>query len=184
MTLDTATVDYGAPLATPDSYGFVGGWPEGEQSPEPTDTNSYSTKLFCLQADVDTAGKLSVKKIVSLADHVLKTELLAHLRKLQLTPEEERWPNADWPSDSAFRDAEDFIRKLPLASLPLPRIVLADDGEINFLWGDSGVQVDLGFYGTNTYSYFARARDGQKYYGEAIPASSGLPPEVAALFAA
>ncbi len=184
MTLDTATVDYGAPLATPDSCGSVGVWPEGEQSPEPTDTNSYSTELFCSRAAADTVGELSVNKITSLADHALRTELLAHLRKLRLTPDEERWPGADWPSDLAFRDAEDFIRKLRLASLPFPRIVLASDGEINFLWEDGGVHVDLGFYGTTTYSYFAQARDGQKFHGEAIPASSGLPPEVTALFAA
>ena len=129
-------------------------------------------------------GELSVNKVISIADRSLSTELLAHLRKLRLTPEEERWPGAHWPSDSAFRDAEDFIKTLPLASLPLPRIVLASDGEISFLWEDGGVQVDLGFYGNTTYSYFAQARDGQKLHGEAIPASSGLPPEVAALFAA
>lgn len=184
MTLLETAGDYGMPLAAPPPYGLVGNWPESERSPEPTDTDSYSVKLFGVPAGVDTAGELSGDKIVSFFEHVLRFKLLAQLGTLQRTPESERWPGADWPAALAFEDAAEFIRVLPLALIPLPGITFADDGEINFLWKEGGVHVDLGFYGTSTYSYFAQASDGRKFHGEAIHPSSGLPSEVVALFAA
>lgn len=185
MTLLETAGDYGMPLVASPPYGLVGNWPESERSPEPTDTNSYSVKLFGVPAGVGTAGELSGNKIFSFSsEHVIRIMLLAQLGTLRRTPESERWPGADWPAALAFEDAAEFIRVLPLALIPLPGIAFADDGEINFLWKDGGVHVDLGFYGTNTFSYFAQARDGRKFHGEAIPPSSGLPPEVVALFAA
>ena len=183
MTLHTTAGDYGMPLAAPPPYGFIGNWPESERSPESTDTDSYSGRLFGVPVEVDTAGEFSGNEIVSFFEHVLRFTLLARLDALRRTPESERWPGADWPAAAAFEDAAEFIRKLPLALIPLPGITFADDGEINFLWKDAGVHVDLGFYGTNTYSCFARARDGRKFHGDAISPSSGLPPEVRTLFA-
>ncbi len=94
---------------------------------------------------------------------------------------EERWPGAVWPDAQAFGDADTFIRRLPLASIPMPEIGLADDGEVNFLWESDGVHVDLGFYGTRTFSFFARDGDGAGIHGEDVPASHGLPREITAL---
>ncbi len=183
MTLHSTVGSYGYPLTDPHLRGFAGDWPEAERPPEPTDTDAYSAKPSGVQAEVGTSGELSAARISSLSRHVRMGVLLAQLGTLRRTPEKERWPGADWPAASAFRDAEEFIRMLPLAFIPLPRITLADDGEINFLWKEDGVHVDLGFYGTNTCSCFARARDGRKFHLEAIPPSSGLPPEVEALLA-
>ena len=51
----------------------------------------------------------------------LKGKLLARLGRLRRTPMEERWPGAVWPDAQAFGDADTFIRRLPLASIPIDR---------------------------------------------------------------
>ena len=114
----------------------------------------------------------------------LNLDLLAQLEEFEKTPEEDRWPGATWPTSQAFRDAEVFIRKLPLDSIPKPYIGLADDGEVNFLWKNDRIHVDLGFYGTRTYTYFAYGKDGRPFDGEDMPASEGLPSEIVELFTA
>ena len=101
--------------------------------------------------------------------------LVWRLDELERIPESERWPAADWPSPQAFLDARAFIEALPTRPMPLPDLGLADDGEINFLWKQGGVYIDLGFYGTGTFSYFARGRDNEEYYSDGIPASRELP---------
>lgn len=106
------------------------------------------------------------------------------LDALRRTPGAERWPDAVWPSGRAFDEARAFAGRLPRIGLPAPSIGLADDGEVNFLWEDDGVHVDLGFYGTGVYSYFARGKDGREYFGEDVPAATVLPDEIVALFAA
>ena len=101
--------------------------------------------------------------------------LLWQLHTIQNTSESDRWPGADWPSEQAFEDARLFIRHLPPVAIRLPNMRLADDGEMNFLWKEDGIHIDLGFYGTGAFSYFARTRDGEKFYGDDVPASQGLP---------
>lgn len=107
--------------------------------------------------------------------------LLAQLDALQHTPESERWPTAEWPNEQAFADARSFIRRLPTAQILMPHMGFADDGEINFLWESDAVHIDLGMYGTGTFSYFARTGDGQKFYGDNCPAAHSLPGEIANL---
>ena len=107
--------------------------------------------------------------------------LLRHLQELEQRPESERWPAAEWPSDKAFKDARTFIYALPMSSIPLPHLSFADDGEINFYWGQNGIHIDLGFYGTGTYSYYACGRDEEGFYDDDVPISSGLPGAVLAL---
>ena len=68
----------------------------------------------------------------------LNRDLLAQLKEFENTPEGERWPGATWPKPQAFRDAEAFVRKLPLDSVSMPDMGLADDGEVNFLWKKRG----------------------------------------------
>ena len=112
-----------------------------------------------------------------------RLRLLARIFELKRTPENERWPDATWPSEQAFLDAEKFIDALPIASIPIPDIGLAHDGEVNFLWKHNGIHIDLGFYGTGAYSYFARNKNGDKLGSESVLASRGLPAEVLAWFA-
>lgn len=126
--------------------------------------------------------------IVSQPDYTpvyrLIAKLEAHRRTSKVhrrTSKVDRWPDAVWPGDQAFADARTFIDRLPLPLIPMPEISLAHDGEINFLWEGDDIYVDLGFYGTGTYSYFARGRDGYGIRGEDIPASKGLPDKIVSL---
>lgn len=113
----------------------------------------------------------------------LNWELLRQLEKIKDTPEDERWPDAKWPTEQAFDDAEKFIGNLD-PTIPAPHISLANDGEINFWWNDMGVYIDLGFYGTGSYSYYAKDKEGEEYGDEEISASNGLPQEIMNLFTA
>ena len=82
--------------------------------------------------------------------------------------------NAVWPSDEAFDAALSFIQSLP-------DIGLADDGEINFLWKNESVHVDLGFHDAKSFSYFVRAPNGEEFLDDGVPSNRGLPPEIATL---
>ena len=107
--------------------------------------------------------------------------LLWRLKALERRPESERWPAAEWPSGRAFEDARTFIHALPVSSIPLPHLSFADDGEINFLWNQDGIHIDLGFYGTGTYSYFARGKADEGFYADNVPASDGMSDALVAL---
>ena len=111
-------------------------------------------------------------------------QLARRLEQLRSTPERERWPSSEAPDDAAFRDARVFLDKLPFPLAALPHISLADDGEVNFAWDGEGVHIDLGFYGTGTYSYYARGSDGQEHFGDEVPAASSLPTDLDALLRA
>ena len=100
--------------------------------------------------------------------------LITRLTVLYETPEDFRWPSTAWPIDNAFEDARAFIAKLPLAHIPEPEIRFADDGEINFLWLGENIHIDLGLYGTGTYSYFGYNGEGQEIQDENVLASNGL----------
>ena len=109
--------------------------------------------------------------------------LLERLSELRSSPEADRWPKADWPDDRAFIDAEKFTERLPVPLRAPPHISLADDGEVNFAWSYEGTRIDLGFYGTGTYSFYARDKSGGEWFGDEIPVSSPFPGELSALLA-
>ena len=87
------------------------------------------------------------------------------------------------PKSHALRDARTFILKLPRELAYLPNIGVAADGELNFLWKQDGLHVDLGFFGTGTFSYYARDSGGNEYLEDERLASQGLPSELTALLA-
>ena len=109
--------------------------------------------------------------------------LQVRLASLYSTPECERWPGADWPTEAAFKDAISFIDRLPVTMKESPYISLADDGEVNFAWTQEGMLIDLGFYGSGTYSFYARGQDGEKWFGDDISVMSPLPKDLRALLA-
>ena len=109
--------------------------------------------------------------------------LLERLAELRWLPEEQRWPGADWPTEEAFQDGRRFTERLPVPLKAAPHISLADDGEVNFAWSRDGMLIDLGFYGTGTYSFYARGRDGKELFGDDISVMSPLPQELRALLA-
>ena len=104
-----------------------------------------------------------------------KLTLLMDLFALCSLPEDERWPDSDWPTVEAFDDALRFITLLPVNLIELPHISLANDGEVNFGWKSDAMHIDLGFYGTGTYSYFAKGNDGSECFGDDIPVSPPFP---------
>jgi hypothetical protein len=109
--------------------------------------------------------------------------LLERLAELRWLPEEQRWPGADWPKEEAFQDARKFAERLPGTMKAAPHISLADDGEVNFAWTQEGMLIDLGFYGTGTYSYYARGREGDERLGDDISVMTSLPEELRVLLA-
>lgn len=110
--------------------------------------------------------------------------LSQRLADLSSTPESDRWPGADWPTKEAFEDAWQFTKQLPEDLRQLPHISLADDGEVNFAWSGDVIHVDLGFYGTGTYSYYGRDSDGREVFGDDVSVTSSLPEELASLLSA
>ncbi len=96
-------------------------------------------------------------------------------------PDADRLPGAVPPDPQALRDARAFVLGLPNELVHLPDIGLADDGEVNFLWNDAGIHVDLGFYGCGTFSYYARDDKGNEYLEDECRATHGLPSDLAAL---
>ena len=57
--------------------------------------------------------------------------LLKRILNLRSTPESDRWTDAQWPTENAFVDAAEFVRRLPERLKATPHISLADDGEVN-----------------------------------------------------
>ena len=105
-------------------------------------------------------------------------QLTQRLEQLRSMPAVECWPSTELPDDAAFRDARVFLDRLSFPLASLPHISLADDGEVNFAWDCEGVHIDLGFYGTGTFSYYARGSDGQEYYGDGLLVSHPLPADL------
>ena len=134
----------------------------------------YETKAIAEVGFGDTGDQPSKWMLASQSRMSPTFRLIACLADLFETPEDIRWPSAAWPIESAFEDARVFITKLPLAHIPEPEIRFADDGEINFWWIEENVHIDLGFYGTGTYSYFGHDGEGQEIQDENVLASEGL----------
>lgn len=109
--------------------------------------------------------------------------LLRRILDLRSTPESERWTNAQWPADNAFVDAAEFVRRLPEPLKATPHISLADDGEVNFAWHHGKTRIDLGFYGTGTFSYYARDSAGNETFGDDVPARRAIPLDLRNLIA-
>ncbi len=84
-------------------------------------------------------------------------------------------PDTEPPAPAAFTDAKAFVERMPRPLRATPHISLAGDGEINFAWNGDRIYVDLGFYGTGTYSFFARDLEGRKYHGDDVPARKPIP---------
>lgn len=105
-------------------------------------------------------------------------QLIQRLEQLRSVLEDERWPASEPPDDATFYDARVFLDRLPFPLAALPHISLAGDGEVNFAWDYEGLHIDLGFYGTGTFSYYARGADGREYYGDEVPAGSLLPADL------
>jgi hypothetical protein len=86
------------------------------------------------------------------------------------------------PTARAFIDAATFAKSTNLNATPLPDIYLASDGEINFLWKNVGVHIDLGFYGNGRFSYYAEGSGTAPLYGDDLGVAGGMPVQLLELF--
>ena len=101
--------------------------------------------------------------------------LLERLAELRSTPPCDRWPGTDWPVEDAFQDAGKFTERLPGSMRVRPHISLSDDGEVNFSWSQDGMRIDLGFYGSGSYSFYAQDKTSHEWLGDEISVASSLP---------
>jgi len=81
------------------------------------------------------------------------------------------------PTKSAVANAIDFLIKLPKRAV-LPRPGLAGDGEVGLFWKSGSLFIDVGFLGDDTYSFYARDKHGNEYYGDELPLKQDLPVEL------
>jgi hypothetical protein len=102
-------------------------------------------------------------------------ELFDRLRDLKMKYSTALLPNSKTPSDRAFQDARNFILTLPLTQIVKPVIHVASDGEVNFHWAGADFQIDLGFYGDETFSFYG-AKDGHEpILGDDVSVKEGIP---------
>lgn len=106
--------------------------------------------------------------------------LRSKMEQLRASGDTYVYPGGKRPAEQAFDDAELFVANLPKLRL-YPKIGLVADGEINFLWKDGGIHIDLGFYGDGDGSYYARDEHGREYFCDSFSASDGLPTPIASL---
>ena len=92
-----------------------------------------------------------------------KDRLISTLEVIESYPEGWNGEDAKPATDKAVKEAKDFVYWLAsrhkLLGQTIPHISLANDGEVNFLWRTERGVLDLGFYGTGTYSYYAKIHD-------------------------
>lgn len=86
-------------------------------------------------------------------------------------------PGSRVPNESAFEDAKNLVRTLPLMQIVNPSIHVASDGEVNFEWKGNDFRIDLGFYGNQTFSYYA-VKNGKELFGDDVPVKEGIPKEL------
>lgn len=110
-------------------------------------------------------------------DHIA----IRRIRDLKVYSNGWNGPGSVSASPEAIDDAEVFARKLFAAcAVDPPHITLTSDGEVNFYWRSQKGTVDLGFFGTSTYSYFVKPANGEPSYADAVN-SSELAHEVIAV---
>jgi hypothetical protein len=131
--------------------------------------------------DVDTPQSFSwlMNARATYREQISQRDLyLEALQKIkQLGKYSEGWDGFDAkaPTMKAVEDAEVFIRKLRDRKLKFPYISLATDGEINFLWSQSTIHLDLGFYGDGKYSYYGRTSTGEEFLEDDVSIDASLP---------
>ncbi|WP_373533081.1 hypothetical protein [Vampirovibrio sp.] len=115
---------------------------------------------------------------ITLDENRVDIQILTRLRTLGMY--ENGWyaPDSIAPSRETITDAEVFVRHIDWNKVERPFIGLAEDGEINFLWENSRIDLDLGFFGDGTYSYYAKLADGTEILRDYMPARESLPEDI------
>jgi len=80
---------------------------------------------------------------------------------------------------AALKDAFKFTQTFNWFEIKhKPVISFVEDGEVNFSWNTPEIKIDLGFYGTGTYSYYAKFADGRELMGDDTPTAKPLPVDI------
>lgn len=78
-------------------------------------------------------------------------------------------------TQQAIEDAVVLVSNFPNNIKP-PKVSVAEDGEVNFDWTyPDSIRLDLGVYGTGTYSYFAKFKNGTELIQNNVSISAHLP---------
>ncbi|WP_257540627.1 hypothetical protein [Sphingobium sp. CFD-1] len=111
-------------------------------------------------------------------------ELISKVREIGMM--EDGWHRADsiGATPSAVNDAERFLRSIDWRRAEKPTISLSEDGEINFLWQNDTLYLDLGFVGDGTYSFYGKSGDGKVFLGDDQQVGESLPAGLASLMSA
>lgn len=72
-------------------------------------------------------------------------------------------------STLTVNDAKKFCEILFATDVRIPKVSLADDGEINFYWSFDKNILDLGFFGDGNYSYYFKGKDGKELFADDMP---------------
>jgi len=66
---------------------------------------------------------------------------------------------AQKPANKAVYDALEYLNLIP-KGIPMPVSMASSDGEIGLFWEQQGYYIDVGFYGDDTYSFYAENPSG------------------------
>jgi hypothetical protein len=80
-------------------------------------------------------------------------------------------------ANATIEDAKYFTKYLYENNLIFPYVSLASDGEINFYWNSEHITIDLGFFGNETYSYFAFTKE-KEFIEDGISIVNPLPENI------
>jgi hypothetical protein len=106
---------------------------------------------------------------------------IRRIRDLNVYSDGWNGPDSVGPHPAAIEDAEVFVRNLfSSGDVVPPHITLASDGEVNFFWRGPTGTVDLGFFGSGTYSYYAAPKDGTPGGSDSVMPNS-IPRDVLAI---
>jgi hypothetical protein len=133
---------------------------------------------FILTAD---QGISVISCSIPAADTNPTKDLFDRLRDLKAKYSSPWLPGSLAPKESAFENAKQFVRTMPLMQIVNPSIHVAADGEVTFEWKQDKFHIDLGFYGDNTFSYYATKIGQEPLFGDELPVEQGIPQELVAV---
>ena len=80
-------------------------------------------------------------------------------------------------SEKAVRNAVALLKSLP-DEFPLPKPMIAGDGEVGFYWNEGGTFIDLEFSDNTIVNYYIRDANGREFFGEDQPLGSSIPADI------
>jgi hypothetical protein len=111
-------------------------------------------------------------------------KMIKEVRKFASYPQGWDGFNGVPPSRKAIDEAERFISMITKNQILEPYISLAADGEINFYWKNNKFLLDVGFFGEEVYSLYAKMASGEEIIKDDLRLTDPVPEEIAPLIIA